>query len=127
MFGPRGGRLPSFILILIAVGFGFLLAGGGAGSALGALFLLPFLALKMMVMFFLLTMMFRFVAGGRGPHWAAARHHGPWSGPTSDPSDSTTADQAAGSDSDNEDDKDWEEALRAAKREIDKLFPNPRE
>jgi hypothetical protein len=130
MFAIRRGRFP-LVPLLLAVAFGYLLAGSGA-SALGAVFLLPLLLLKMAAVFFLFAMMLRFVGGGRDRAWSSG-HPGcrRVDDRVNDRADHRTGSRAeetgSGSEPDPQDDRDWEEALRAAKREIDKLFPNPRE
>jgi len=122
MFAFRRGGFPLFVPLLAAVAFGYVLAGGG-GSVIGGLLFLPLLALKMMAMFFIFGMMFRFAGGGRGgvgQPWAWSHRHGRTA--TTDSAGKPAEDPVQ-----DESERDWEEALRAAKREIDKLFPNPRE
>ena len=103
MFAFRRGRLPLLGPLAAAVAFGYLLAGG-LGSAVGALLFLPFLVMKVVFMMLFLGFVFKLFAHRSG--FAAGRSSDP-------PKAATTAD------------RDWEEAVRAAKREIDKLFPNP--
>lgn len=135
MSGFRRSRFPLFIPLLIAVAFGYMLAGG-VGSAVGALLFLPLLILKIVFMFFLFGLLFRFAGGGpwgrRWNEWEG--HHGPpwadraqWADRRHRAGSASPADAQAADDVDSEDAKDWEEALRAAKREIDKLFPDPEE
>jgi hypothetical protein len=133
MIGFRRGGVPPFIPLLIAVAFGYMLAGG-AGSAVGALLFLPLLVMKVLFMLFLFGMLFRFAGGGPwGRRWSdRGGHHGPpWAdrGRWTDHRDRTasTTEGGAGDDIDDGGGKDWEEAVRAAKREIDRLFPDPRE
>ncbi len=116
MFAFRRGPLPLLVPLGLAVAFGYLLAGG-IGSALGALLFLPFLIMKVVFMMLFFGFVFRMFAHradyGSG-HGRRRRHH--------DRDADTRAEQRPESDPA---DRDWEEALRAAKREIDKLFPNP--
>lgn len=120
MFAFRRGRLPFLIPLALAVAFGYLLAGG-IGSVLGALLFLPFLIMKIVFMMLFFGFVFKLFAHrfGFAPHHRDHRHHG-WSGRPERPESR----QASEPEPDPED-RDWEEALRAAKREIDKLFPNP--
>lgn len=116
MFAFRRGRLPLLVPLGLAVAFGYLLAGG-IGSALGALLFLPFLIMKVVFMMLFFGFVFRMFAHRAGDPFGHGRHrwhHGP------DPD--TRSEQRPEPD---REDRDWEEALRAAKREIDKLFPNP--
>ncbi len=121
MFAFRRGRLPLLIPLALAVAFGYLLAGG-IGSAVGALLFIPFFIMKVVFMMMFFGVMFRLFAHKTGgPRWHDHhhyRHHhqGRWS-------QSDT--EADGESSSEQEDRDWEDALRAAKREIDKLFPNP--
>lgn len=116
MFAFRRGPLPLLVPLGLAVAFGYLLAGG-IGSAFGALLFLPFLIMKVVFMMLFFGFVFRMFAHradyGSG-HGGRRRHHGRDADTRSEPR--PESDPA---------DRDWEEALRAAKREIDKLFPNP--
>ncbi len=109
MFAFRRGRLPLLVPLALAVAFGYLLAGG-VGSVAGALLFLPFLIMK--VVFTLLFFGFVFKMFAHRSGYARQDHH------------RRTADPETQSGPDPED-RDWEEALRAAQREIDTLFPNP--
>ncbi len=129
MFGFRRGGFPFFIPLLIAVAFGYLLAGG-VGSAVGALLVLPLLALKLLFMVMMFGMLFRFAAGGPwGRRWddGGSRHGPPWADHRPRPASRPTSGDEVEDDVAGDHDRDWEEALRAAKREIDKLFPDPKE
>jgi len=120
MFALRRGRMPFLIPILLAVAFGYALSGG-IGSVVGALLFLPLLILKLAFMMLFFGFVFRMFAYRGGPGWHHGRHRG---------SRSSAADSAGSNEpppATEAEDKDWEEALRRAKREIDKLFPNPRE
>ncbi len=109
MFAFRRGRLPLLVPLALAVAFGYLLAGG-VGSALGALLFLPFLIMKIVFMMFFFGFMLKMFA-----HWGGLNRHAPHRAHgEGGPAPKAEAE-----------DRDWEEALRAAKREIDKLFPNP--
>jgi len=98
---------------LIFIAFGFLLASmfGTVGAAAGTLLVLPLLLLKMMFVFFMFSFVFRF-AGARGP-WGWTRHRGrPHNPRPAAPRKPTEAE------------KDWEQAVKSAREEIDKLFPD---
>jgi hypothetical protein len=114
MFGFRRGGFPLFIPLLIAVAFGYMLAGG-VGSVVGALLFLPLLIMKVLFMLFLFGMLFRFAGGG------------PWADRRDRTASRSTTEGGAGGDPGNQEGMDWEEAVRAAKREIDRLFPDPKE
>lgn len=116
MFAFRRGRLPLLVPLAAAVAFGYLLAGG-VGSAIGALLFLPFLIMKVVFMMLFVGFVFRIFAHKVG-HASAHGRHQWYHGPDTE----TGSDRGAEPDPE---DRDWEEALRAAKREIDKLFPNP--
>lgn len=116
MFAFRRGRLPLLVPLAVAVAFGYLLAGG-VGSTIGALLFLPFLIMKIVFMMLFFGFVFRMFAHGAGYASAPGRrrwHH--------EPDPDARSDRSSEPDPE---DRDWEEALRAAKREIDKLFPNP--
>jgi hypothetical protein len=93
--------------------------------------------MKVVFMLFLFGMLFRFAGGGPwGRRWSDHDgHHGPpWAdrGRWADHHRDRTASRSTtrgptGHDLDDEADDDWEEAVRAAKREIDRLFPDPKE
>ena len=125
MFAFRRGRFPLLVPLALAVAFGYLLAGG-IGSVLGALLFLPILIMKVVFMMFFFGFLFKMFAhrSGFAPHHDGRRGHGwhpgrGWGGPSESRSGSDAGPAAE------PEDRDWEEALRAAKREIDKLFPNP--
>lgn len=115
MFAFRRGRLPILVPLALAVAFGYLLAGG-IGSAVGALLFLPFLIMKVVFMMLFFGFVFRMFAHRAG--YAHAHGRPRWHGPDTN----ARSDERPEPDPE---DRDWEEALRAAKREIDKLFPNP--
>lgn len=126
MFGFRRGGFPMFIPLLVAVALGYALASGGVGAVAGAVLFLPLLILKMMFMLFMFSMFFRVVGGfaGGGPWGRQWHHHG---GRGSEAVGESSPRQTAEDEAAQEEERDWEEALRRAKREIDKLFPNPKE
>lgn len=113
MFAFRRGRLPILVPLGLAVAFGYLLAGG-VGSVAGALLFLPFLIMKIVFTVLFFGFVFRMFAHRSG----YARHHHHRRGADSG-TDAETRPEP------DPEDRDWEEALRAAKREIDKLFPDP--
>ncbi len=120
MFGLRRGRMPFVLPILLAVAFGYALAGG-IGSVVGALLFLPLLLLKLAFMFLFFGFVFRMFAHRGGP----GRHHGHAHRSPHQWAEGATTSEPEGTAG--PEDRDWEEALRRAKREIDKLFPNPEE
>ncbi|NNE97190.1 MAG: hypothetical protein HKN24_14305 [Acidimicrobiales bacterium] len=86
---------------------------GSAGAALGLLLFLPLLAFKFMFMFFVFGAFMRMFAGGlarRGPygHW---RHDG-------------FGDRAQPRREPTQEERDWAEARRRAREEIEDLFPD---
>ncbi len=122
MFAFRRGRLPFLVPLILAVAFGYLLAGG-IGSVVGALLFIPFLIMKVVFMMMFFGFVFKMFAHrmGHPGHHAHGPH--PWRR-RSGSGDRSRSRPDAEPEPEPED-RDWEEALRAAKREIDKLFPNP--
>lgn len=118
MFRSRSRRFPFMGLALFAGGFwiaSVLVGSGGAAAGAGAAgfaLFLPFLLFKLLLVFLVLGGLMRWASGGRG--WGPGGRGG--SGrydrivPTPPPS-------AA--------EREWEENLRAARREVDDLFPDP--
>lgn len=104
----RFRRLPFLpgAFVFIAVGIVLASLAGSAGSAIGAMFILPFLVLKMMFFFFLFSGLMRFGALSR-----RGRGHG--------------GGRPVENSHDTDEDREWEEARRLAQEEIDQLFPEP--
>ena len=66
MFGARRRGFPFAGLLLFAAGFAVASIAGGAGSSIGFLVFLPLLALKLMLLFFIVGTFMRFAGGGFG-------------------------------------------------------------
>ena len=85
---------------------------GSAGAALGLLLFLPLLAFKFMFMFFIFGAFMRMFAGGfarRGPYGGHWHHHRDRTEPRREPT---------------QEERDWAEARRQAREEIEDLFPD---
>ena len=111
MFGSTRGGIPfaiPFFFVLGLVAFAFV---GSATAAVGAALVFPFLLLKVFFLFFLLRMMFGFARGGSP--WGGGRAGRGWGGRRWAPPTEPT-----------EEDKERAEAKRAAKEEVDSLFPD---
>lgn len=143
MFGSAP-RFPFRGLLLI--GLGFLLASmlggaaGTAGSIAAAILFIPLLILKVLFFLFLFSLFFRmagaFAGGGRGPGgdrgpWGPGRPHGP-GGRRTHHGRRTTADPGHWSykgrpmtdptpPAPSQEDAEWEESLRQARREVDDI------
>ena len=106
MFGSTRGGIPFAIpvfFVMALVAFAFV---GSATAAVGAALVFPFLLLKVFFLFFLLRMMFGFARGGSP--WGGRGGRGRWA-PPAEPT---------------EEDKERAEAKRAAREEVDSLFPD---
>ena len=117
MFGPRRRGVPFAGLLLFAGGFALAGLVSGAGSAIGFLFFLPLLALKVMFMIFIFGTFMRFAGRGFG-------RAGGWGGPPWGSREERHRRPSAPPRAPTQDERDWEQARREAKEEIDDLFPD---
>ena len=127
MFGHRR-RFPLLVPLLAAVAFGYLLAGG-AGSLIGAALVIPFLVLKLLFLLLLVRLVLGFLGGGRRNSHGYGRGRAAWcdqSGGYERRGQAPAGDEAE-SDDEPAEDPEWLEAVKAARREIEKLFPDPKQ
>lgn len=119
MFRSRNHRFPIMGLALFAGGFwmaSILIRSGGAAAGAGAagfVLLLPFLLLKLLFVFLLFGGLMRWASGGWGDRGRAG-----WGGPGRYDRIVPTPPPSAA-------EQEWEENLRAARREVEDLFPDP--